>query len=540
MTLIAPADSLLYWLAAAALAFAFGTGVLRRWVLGRPGVRRGVIFFAAFIAAALVAGLLPSVMISVLLEYGGDWVTPEVAAWWSGALVAGIAGLVVLARAAVGDPSRGRRRCGGCWYDMSATPGMTCPECGRTVKSEKGLFRTRRRKRGLVVAALFLAASATCGALPWFSGGGWKDRMPDTVLVALLPYLNNNSSLLEELHNRIDTWVLKSDDNPDLPPGPWRRFAARQCLTAMRDTTQVYRVVVALNLAGVLGDDYTVVRDRVLELTEDGSPNIRLWALIVVTLSWMDHEECAAAEAALTDSDPNVRLQAAWTLATSISSGARPAAPPSEELLNVAFQDPVPATRHGAIRVLAYHEHSDRSTKVLVAATTDPLAHIRLAALNAFCQLNPQAPESASARTSALRDTEPQVAHEAGYLVGLHGPHDEATIDLLLTMADSDDSRIRWTAMQWVTGLTQTDGDAGAAILDRALRVRNPVFREHVLQALIMMAEPPASLRPLFLELKDSAQQDPEGASLWKDDLDMLLQQLDWAGATEDDDSGPS
>lgn len=50
------------------------------------------------------------------------------------------------------------RRCPCCWYDMSAG-GMTCPECGRTAKSERAMHRARRRWP-LVVVALVLALSS--------------------------------------------------------------------------------------------------------------------------------------------------------------------------------------------------------------------------------------------------------------------------------------------------------------------------------------------------------------------------------------------
>lgn len=50
------------------------------------------------------------------------------------------------------------RRCPRCWYDMSPG-GMTCPECGRTAKSELAMHRARRRW-WLVIVALLLAISS--------------------------------------------------------------------------------------------------------------------------------------------------------------------------------------------------------------------------------------------------------------------------------------------------------------------------------------------------------------------------------------------
>lgn len=71
-----------------------------------------------------------------------------------------ITGLTLLLglRLLIGDPSRGRRRCPKCWYDMAATPSLRCPECGRLAKRERDLFR-RRNRPILGWASLFLAAA---------------------------------------------------------------------------------------------------------------------------------------------------------------------------------------------------------------------------------------------------------------------------------------------------------------------------------------------------------------------------------------------
>lgn len=56
-----------------------------------------------------------------------------------------------------GDRARGRKRCPHCWYDMSASTSLTCPECGRTCASAQQLLRTRRRwKLALIALALIV------------------------------------------------------------------------------------------------------------------------------------------------------------------------------------------------------------------------------------------------------------------------------------------------------------------------------------------------------------------------------------------------
>ena len=57
-----------------------------------------------------------------------DW---WIIAWWAVVALA-VLSMAIVSLALFRDRSRGRRRCPGCWYDISATSGMTFPECGRT------------------------------------------------------------------------------------------------------------------------------------------------------------------------------------------------------------------------------------------------------------------------------------------------------------------------------------------------------------------------------------------------------------------------
>lgn len=91
---------------------------------------------------------------------GPSWI--DLVALAGGGILA-LAGLGLLWWALLWDRARGRRRCPRCWYNLAGTPGnLTCSECGRTTKTERQLFRTRRRWRW---AALALVVLAACPAL---------------------------------------------------------------------------------------------------------------------------------------------------------------------------------------------------------------------------------------------------------------------------------------------------------------------------------------------------------------------------------------
>src|SRR3954469_20291747 len=73
------------------------------------------------------------------------------------AVLVALTGLALTAAALFRDPLRRLRRCPKCWYDMSATIGMMCSECGHTAPREPSMFRIRRRWRtALLGLCLFL------------------------------------------------------------------------------------------------------------------------------------------------------------------------------------------------------------------------------------------------------------------------------------------------------------------------------------------------------------------------------------------------
>lgn len=133
---------------------------------------------------------------------------------WPGYVLA--AALLLLCAAAAGwflfaDRARGRRRCPRCFYAMEGVSGLTCPECGRTARSEQALFRTRRRWKGAILAVVILLppALAAAGLTRIRQTGGWSD-LPDWAVTRLL-WLGDDS-LRDDVIRRIHLGRLGRDE----------------------------------------------------------------------------------------------------------------------------------------------------------------------------------------------------------------------------------------------------------------------------------------------------------------------------------------
>ena len=122
---------------------------------------------------------------------------PSWVPWTAGAvLVAGgiILGLALLADWAKGLRAPHRRRCPRCWYEMVGVPGLMCPECGRTPKSEKKLGKSRQRWGWAVIGLLMAVPGAIGVAYPTMARQDWIERIPSWVLVRYAdPIVNRNT-----------------------------------------------------------------------------------------------------------------------------------------------------------------------------------------------------------------------------------------------------------------------------------------------------------------------------------------------------------
>lgn len=102
------------------------------------------------------------------------------------------------------DRPRGRKRCPKCWYNMSAAPSLVCSECGHEARDKRKQLKTRRRWRLVIIYSVLTAIGL--GAIRFgYINVGWRETVPTTILVLLMPNLEkSNQKLYDQLKYRMD------------------------------------------------------------------------------------------------------------------------------------------------------------------------------------------------------------------------------------------------------------------------------------------------------------------------------------------------
>lgn len=119
---------------------------------------------------------------------GTDWQQWVLGA---GAITLALAGIALLAWSLFWDRSRGRKRCPRCWYDMSGSAGLVCPECGRDARRTNRMYKTRRRRRWAVVAVVLLVGAYGTHLGAVVRRDGWWAASPRWMVIVAWPHLDD-------------------------------------------------------------------------------------------------------------------------------------------------------------------------------------------------------------------------------------------------------------------------------------------------------------------------------------------------------------
>lgn len=110
------------------------------------------------------------------------------------------------------DPFSRIRRCPQCRYDMTATSGRKCPECGTEARNEKVMHRKRRRYRWIAVGLVIMLSSWFVFRWPEYQKTSWTTGplafVPRTVLVVVWPAI---AKWQEASTEKPGAWWAKSD-----------------------------------------------------------------------------------------------------------------------------------------------------------------------------------------------------------------------------------------------------------------------------------------------------------------------------------------
>ena len=184
--------------------------------------------------------------------------TPRVSALTTLLLCTGLSVVVVGWRA---SPSRGRKRCPRCWYDMEGAAGTTCPECGRVIVRPSQLLRTRSSRPMMVLGCLLIATSYGVLKSRPISAGNWRGALPATGLIAALPWLPLHMHGWDEgtLRQRVSAEEL----------WPWQSWLLqRRAAFAFRRSTSSYVLGTAMYYLPQVGDPGGFNPDPSIKMSE--------------------------------------------------------------------------------------------------------------------------------------------------------------------------------------------------------------------------------------------------------------------------------
>jgi hypothetical protein len=232
---------------------------------------------------------------------GFDWI------FWAIGALAGLCGLALLLWSLFADRPRGRRRCPKCWYDLTASPGLTCSECGHVAHHERSLRSIRRRWRWAIAALPLIAGGYLVSVTPRIGATwrwhGWRGAIPTTALLAGHRWLG------EPLAGDLETRAMMGS------PWGWQRAWYARIMESRYLQTRGPARGPALHNLGALGASAKGCLPTVLAAAQDADPNVRTSAAYAIGLIGSDRDRSLSMLIGLLgDESGTVRGNAAWAL----------------------------------------------------------------------------------------------------------------------------------------------------------------------------------------------------------------------------------
>ncbi len=206
-----------------------------------------------------------------------DWVYQTAAAALS------IGAALLMYWGLLADPSRGRRRCPKCWYEVGDVKTLCCPECGRVMKHEKQLLRPRRRWWMVALAVVLVLGASASGIWPQTRRHGLGYYIPTWAIIRLYPTFDppsrkqrrsDTSWLYMELSIRLEAGELSESQ---------RSLVAARMAAALSPAQPKHESLEYMGILGYCGqaDDATV--DALLAMTRSSDKVVHAVALSTLT-----------------------------------------------------------------------------------------------------------------------------------------------------------------------------------------------------------------------------------------------------------------
>ena len=296
------------------------------------------------------------------------------------AILAGVGGIVLMVRGILGRRDGSRRACARCGYDMHATAGRTCPECGRAAASEAGLHPRRRSWRRAALGVLCLAVAFPALGMHFAAKDmGWPSIVPDTAWIVAAG-VSEHEMPMEELGIDMPTFVDPTADLWSWQRSLLARSMRRRLGSADADTRRQALIVwswLVLSQPTRSAADAKAL-DR---LAVDPDVGVRELALSILAMTLEDPESDPRIRAAMEESmgDPaadGLRLTVFYAVADRYLG--KVGQPPDQRVLTM-IRDALPRADGGTGENAAADEPNDPSDLQRGAATPPALDGTRAA-----------------------------------------------------------------------------------------------------------------------------------------------------------------